>query len=650
VGKLLLVVGAGLGGLALCTKIQSVLSPTAVVASAPATAPVAGVASAYGTDNAPAVQALINAAAPTRTTLVFPANVGTGAFMFGTGLTLLSGTRLSGPGATLIAALGSNANNIGGCLFFVSQASDISPTLNADVQTGDAQVLLNTAAVKVGDTLLIAKQAGTLLSQLFTVQAIAGANPQTVTLDRAANAGIVAAGTRNVSYAAATAACSRITNPVTGVAIDGFTIKGRTHECFSFAGVTYSTVSNIVCDTSLGDADDHWFFTISGAYACRFTNLTVLKSDVVGFGVAGAELVNVDGFVFRGKTLGTSPAGINFNGAIACRVTNFSVTRCNVNILDINGIGCGFANGDVSDFTVFGTNHNGCTAPYLENLVYANTGQANFAAINIDSGTVGFSAKKVYIAGGGNGANLISDGSISAKWNQVTIVPNSDTATDQFVAAAFVGGGHTTIEGLSVVGGGTGRFTALQVKDLLNVANTVSVIGFDVAGNDTNAGGLPVVSIDETSNPTSKVFLRNGRISGQATTSCVQMGGGRIYADTVELLGPAINGLWVYQGTGGVVPTLRYRRVRWIGAFSGQTIRNDNSSFVNQGSLTLNGATPVAVSFTDMQPNESLRLTKCTNKNGSTAFDAPVVTDTPGTGSSVVSIANDTRIYSYEIA
>lgn len=646
VGKIIIVTGADTGGKTLCTTIAAVVSSTSVQTVAAAVTGVAGTTSAYGTDNAAAVQALINQYAPLNATIVFPANLGTGAYMFGTGLTLQSGTRLSGPGVTFIAALNSGVINAGGVLFIAVQQTDITPTLAANALVGDSVISLNGPLVAKGNTIVLAKLGGSLLAQSFIVRAVAGAAPQSVTLDRACNAGIISPGSSNISYTAGVAAVSRVTNPVTQVYIDGFTIKGRIHEGLDFAGVTQSVVSNILCDGSLGDAEDHWMLTVSGAFACRFQNIQFQNTDAIGFGIAGAESVYTDGFTYRGKS-GTATLAVDFNGAIACRVDKLAISRVVTAIADFGGINCGFSNGSISEFTTYGTNHSSCSSPYVESMTYVCTG--GNAMINIDSATVGFCGRKLYLAGGFNGMLMISDGSTSAKWQQIVIVPNSDTATDQFTAFGCVGAGHTTIQGLTVMAGGVGRYTALSVKDLLAVANTVTVDGFDLAGNDPNAGGLPVVSIDETATQTSKVFLKNGRINGQATTSCVQIGGGRVYVDTVELLGTAINGLWVYMGVGGALPTLRYERVRWIGAFT-LTLRNDNNSFVNKGSVTLNGATPVAISFTDLQPNEFTRLIKCTNKNGATAFDAPVVTDTPGTGSSVVSVAGDTRIYEYEIA
>lgn len=69
----------------------------------------------------------------------------------------------------------------------------------------------------------------------------------------------------------------------------------------------------------------------------------------------------------------------------------------------------------------------------------------------------------------------------------------------------------------------------------------------------------------------------------------------------------------------------------------------------NQGQIQLTGAVPVAVPYTDIRKNDVVRLALITKAGAGGTGLAPVLTVTPHVGFSLVSVANDTSTWAWEV-
>lgn len=644
-GKIVLIPQADANHNQLCTHIVGpfVDAHTVNVADA-ATFAVAGGPFAYGTDNAAASNALISASSLLTTGSVeinWPPTPSNRGYLYRTGMQLFAGTRLRGYGANIIGALNSASFDGTGLLFWNQSGNDgASIPLHATVPIGSSSIQIDGAVTK-GSRIVIVTSPGNGLDGTYQVLGVSGAAPQTVTLDRSTLQTFAATGTT----------IDTLTTPCDNMAVSGFTIMGRATRYMEMADTWHSTFRDLtfdcrllgtVCTPSLAQGSSILFGNDGASYGSNWSDIEVLGS-ATGVAFEGAESCAMDGFRF--DALGTAQfaatAAFDFNQCYASTLSNFTIAGAFNGVVIEGSFACTATLGVISNIV---NNAYVLNASTKSTIRSCRALSPMLSAIQEDRFCVGTVVEDYYFTGGGTGAAvLVSAAGADATWNTIYFVPNSANAGDVFIGLVFLGAGVTRVRGLTVVGGGVGRCLAVGVRDDNAVSPTVLIDGFDI----TSLGDQGAILIQASA--TTRVMLRNGKAKqGNGAAQVIASNGGITDIDDTTVVGTAAQGIYSF----GATATFRLGdNIIFSGSFTTH-VRVD-SGFCNRFAtgldvpltVTLNGATPVLVPYPDLQTGERLELVSVANKNGATGSDFPVVTDTPGTGSSVVSVVTDTRIW-----
>ena len=518
---------------------------------------------------------------------------------------------LSGNGSRIVQSLVYSGVDPFNAAFACAPVTTVTTTLAANVTVGGRTI--STVASIAAGTIVCVMRSGLRALYYKTVGAPVGAGPYTITLDR----NIVEAfllGDNVVS-------CS---SQPQFLRIHDFKMSGTGDRYIELAGAEHSIVKDIHFDATDG--------ILGAGGVCA-------SYDIGGFDNVFDHLV--------------ADAGGNCNTGAWLESNEASVIR-NCNLGGFTGRGAGMADcwsSAIKGGTYYGSQYGcfmnsdggavGCYDCVVESVTCSDntntgigiTGPSHRCRIininahrNVNAG--------IYISGAGNGNQIQGascHGNAYGIWfaagtnSQISDIDCQDNTTNDILLQTGVNGRNITCKGAApknIYASGAIRVNLSG----LNIENTAAA-GSGYRGIFGDAAA--VVNIEDS------YITSAGQgvcITGAGTTA-------RIHHSRVDSA--------TYQTVVYNTSILRIGAgVRITGA--GSMYYQSATAERNVGSLTLNGATPVAIAFADITAVDQVTLTP-TAINGATAQQDPVVTITPGTGFSVVSVANDTRIMQYKI-
>lgn len=655
VGKVMLIPLAGVAGAPLVTTIVAFVSTTDVTVGTPATTPVVAGPAAWGTDNGTAIQNAINAtagpaayASGTGVTIYFPGpfgsapdiGSGTGMYLVGPqgGSSLKNGTRLYGPGATIITALDTVASGPVGVLFsYFNVASGPSLTLSANTNPGDHTISVNGGTFQKGNYLTIrdpainANQGGTYLVLSANV-----ANPQTVTLDRG----------MGFPYVAATAGVQLLASgPEQHLRIEGFTFTGTCSRTIELSDARFPVLFNLRWDDVVAAPTN---------LPCAFDNFTfgglAEKIDVLGGNgpsFEGCDSCTLSGFTYEGRQAANAP-GFSISDGYNNVIEKFSISGAGTGTSGISAFvqlpstsilgnpALTIRDGSITACLGQGV-LNGGTAPILlERVSILNCATAGVTG---NPGPVWLKGCTIQRNAGGacnlSGAgSSIDDSDLS--FNGAT---NADTCDGAIIAATCALRNVTIQPDPNAVN----NHVCLFVTNALGTDFDVQIEGGVIALGGANAG----VGLASAGGANAHVHVRGTRFTqAQANSIAIEQASGVTDVSGCDIVGSGGGGDFGFFIAGG---TLRYKgtRIRGVAApyhFVG--------GFVNQGqTVQANGAAAVAVPWPDLQAGEmpKLNVTTQPTAGGIAAVGALLVALTPGTGFSITSVAGNNAVYQYEV-
>lgn len=648
VGKVFVFPGAGVGAVPLVGSITGVISATDARLSVTASTPVAANGTfAWGTDNAAAYQAGINATAG-QAILYCPAGI----YLFASGFSMIAGASIFGPDAEWVAALPpSLVIDTAHVLVSYNPAFGASTTPTALIPAGAKSfTVVSAAGMSVGTWLLI-NDSAQALGMLTQITAIVGT---TVTIDRA---------TIN-SFALASTTVTIVTAPPSDTSIEGPTITGSGSyniyvQATPLAEFIDVTVTDDVCAPSAVGFNCNPF-----TYRLKFKDITVRGPK--GLIVDSTESVSLKGYTYQGHNvslLGTD-AGLVLSCCNATEVEDIAIHEANISlfITQLNNLGTpqfttnglSVIGGDISGGLA--TAHaaivvnDGARGLLLEELVVTGNAGPGLDA-DTDNGTVQVSSC-VITQNGDVGAVVSADQSVI--FESCDLSNNTPNVATNAVCLLGAGGGvFGTVIALrdcvcDFAGTGGGGQAGI-------VCNTSSGTDYEIEIDNlvmskTGVAGFGIF-LSGTAPSTIRLRLRGGRITmGTAVDTAVIANTGVIIAYDTTIVGPSPGASTGFSLFGGNTPTLRYKHVHFQSVTAPVVLAVN--CYANQGQTVIAaGAAVVPVPWPDLQTGEmpKLEVVALPGAGGFAAISPILVALTPGTGFSIQGVAGNTATYQYEI-
>lgn len=630
VGKTVLLAGAGNAGgtVPLITTILAVLSPTQVTLAATALHTVSGAQLVYGTDNGTAIQKAINAASAMSSALAHGCSVTVvvpaGAYVCGTGISCVTGTRLRGYGATLIGAQPSNAFDATGTLLVGVGTFGAAIPLAANVSRGAKTVTIN-GTVSIGQTIILYDNQ---LGGRYQVTNVSGASPQTVTLDRALS----------YSFQSATTNVYVMQTLVDDVMIEGFTIGGWCGaRYFEFTPARNIELKDVTFVGTWGTTIDRVGGFDSFSYDVRMNHVRVI-GQTNGIAYENCEWPAVIGYEFDalGVAQQSQAYGLEMTNCANGMLSSFSIHGAYNGIAIVaqqppsytpGSLGCTVRDGQITECSNYGAlldNDESVTIDSVRVYGCASVGVAvgpGANALKIVRCTVQANA------GGGIQQSVQTSAAIKPLVIRDTDVSFNTGFGIQCFGSAFLSGITSQ--------GATGATTSeIIISDGQGGTPEVILDGFDITANNN---AIEVVG----TSPHARI--RNGRAQAgtgwygvlfQPSTS------GRLSIDhtTVTQAGAGSTGIYTQAGTS--------LRLGPNNDFGGCTTPTNINGATSKGTVIANGTTGVSIAFPDAKATD--RLVFALHTIGGTVGH-PKYTTTPGTGFTFTSDASDTSTWEYTV-
>jgi hypothetical protein len=633
VGKVVLVVGAASGGTDLATTIASFTSATQVQLTIAAGATLSGVTWGYGSDNTSRLSAALAAISGTGGTLIIPA----GQYMFGgfIDFSLLNNLTVSGYGATLIAAIPGAPGS--GSIFFRG-GSVLGPNLalNANVAANQRTFQMQTGApLSVGQTVeLNAGETGAI----YTVTAVAGSSPQTVTVDRVILFPyLLVAGARvNV-----------VTSLITRVFIQGLTFVGACEWYIKIRGVTNSFTRDCSFLATISFASTGAF--LLSEFSFNWGVDSVYVNGPTGAGMTSCEQCWLTRYTFTGTPNSPFAAahGFQFLECANCGMQDFDINGATATGVFIDqlasqpnipyDVGVTLANGFIGACATFGVSENGYYT-LIDTVLIVGNGSSG---ITLGAASENPKISRCRILNNGN-VGISNNAGISTGTGATIfdcLIANNTADVASSVSGIVSQGPLLYIIGCQIVGlaAAAGKFCLGWSDQGFTFGCTTIVDDCDLLVSGTSTGASIVQT---TGSPSSIISNTRLRFNGGASFvgSGINNLNGKMQLDNVQvqLLASTVPGQGLATAAGSLT------RINQNCNFDGCTTPVSMGGFCNRSingssnanSVTLNGTTPVNYGFTDTKSTDRVQLILRTR--GSTAGNGAVlVAITAGTGISL---------------
>lgn len=620
-GKVVLIAGAAAGPTDLATTIATFVSPTQVTLTVAAGVTVSNATWAFGTNNTAALTAGLAAINGTGKTLVVPP----GQYIFGSPAdwSTYSNLTLSGYGATFIAAMPGTLNSLfgGGSLV----GPDLA--LSADVSNNQRTFQLSTGApLSVGQTITL--NAGELGST-YTVTAVAGSSPQTVTVDREI---------LFIYKLSAGARVNVVTSLVTKIGIQGLTFTGSCTNYVKIRGVTNSFIRDCSFLDTIGSASNTPLFLSLFSFNWHVDNVYVHQP--ADSGMASCEQC----WVTRYTSIG---AGFQILNSANVGLQNFSISKAVGSGITIDQlasaagvpytVGVTVADGLIGGCAVSGITENGFYTLIDNVLIVGNVG----SGIVLGSASEGPKVSRCRIVKNGSTGINNSAGIVTGTPATVVdcyIADNTKEPTSSASCIVTVGA-SLYILGCQLVPDRSLSFAGFSVQSSdqgFTFGCTCIIDNCDILV----PGGLGAAFVQQTNNPLSIITNTRIRFSGGAgvATSGLNNLNGRMIVDNIQCV--QLSGTTGTTGLGAsagsltrIGPNCDFDGCSTPVSIAGFCNRSINGS-ANANSVTLNGTTPVNYGFTATKSTDRVQLILRT-RGATPGNGAVLVAITAGTGISL---------------
>jgi parallel beta-helix repeat protein len=579
-------------------------------------------------DAGPAIQIAINTLAGTGQSLWFQA----GTYLIKTALTVPSHTLMWGaPGVIFNQQLpaGSTATSTTFYAAPVFLSGPGSSTTLAGNNAPGALTISSTASVAVGQLIQLSNAATNLFVRYYRVTNVAGSGPFTLTLDRPV-----------IDQWQAGDRILLTTSQPTDIRLygNGMVITGTGDRYWEMFGGLRCVIDGVTVDSSLGSLSANVAVCMDlGSRDCLVSNLKVDVGSTARTGISLAS--SEDCLAINSRVKNATGSGFEIDDSDASYVIDCEAFNCQIGVtFSSNGgsIGC-------ADCGAIGGSYNS----------------------NSNSGV---------LVASGSSRTVIQ--SISTKFNavygvrdDVTGGPTTGTTCTNVASIGnatgflFVGPGWS-INGCSV-GGNSVEDVLTNVEGAIDGLTGIGCTG-SAAGIFLNAGAyearLSNVSLQSSTNGWIGVNMGTGGVRAYCTNVHVEMDGtaSRAFvaaANAVACLthvhatGTGVAGTIGWDGQSG--STVRIGPGVDFSTFGNNAWANIGGAHISRGQVTLNGATPVDVTWPDIVAptsanlgGDSVALTLVTAVGTGVA---PTVSITSKTKFTVTGAAGDTSTYAYAI-
>lgn len=548
--------------------------------------------------------------------------MGYGTWLCKTAGTLVSGANIEcAPGVTIVSSLTPNGDGTTECVFKTAAnssgnpANSISTTLAANTILGSFTVS-TTAALNVGDYFYISNDNATNVFQQFKVLKVSGSGPYTITTDvpvMYADA-FLASGSHVVTFV-----------PSEDIVLNGNNaiITGTGNRCFEFTLSRNCKIRNFKITTASGVFTNIICSFDVGAYNCEFENMNVSGGKALAGTVAQAAIALESNYGSRiiNSRAADSAVGFYVTDCRGCTIEN-PLAEYNTSNLSLTVDGTG-VNGSRYCHVMGGTLSAGgygahvFASPYntfVGTKFIGNTTNGSYVDNRTGSG-YGVGGKVDFIGclytsnkGSTGGAGSLSD----VEYTDCNWVEDGYGGASIYVAA-----GNATIDG------GKTSFS-------IDSANT----GFGIYAITTGKVKVNNFRIDLPASPTNGmdgIICQSGSANSRLELSNVTCTGGKF-------------GLYIYSTSG------TYRRGANVSFESATTPVTLNSNPASYGTVTLNGATGVDITFADAKTEDLDKFVLTRKTAGGTPGAPPLVAVTVGSKFTVTGIALDTSVYYWSLS
>lgn len=566
------------------------------------------------TDNSTAFQTAVNAISGTGLVLYIPA----GTYRFTHPLVLPSAITIQGdPQATLVQAMTPSGGQ-NQTIFYSQYTIQGSATTLAANNTPGTSTLSVTASMPVGQLFRLSNASTDLIVRYYTVNAISGTGPYTVTVDRAVTNQWASAD--HVQPMSAQPTDIRVIG--NGMHVTG--TGDRYWECY---GCLRGYVEGIVV-TPTGGTLPNGSIAMSmdlGSRDSRFVNDIV---DCGGGPDTGLALEsNEASSIFNSRVYNAHQAAIDVYDSTAAYVIDSHAWNSgtgialNADATSVGCVDCGVIGGSYNANSSTGVLIAGPATGASVVGVSANYNAAFGIQMNTTAGTP-VATRLSNVRAVGNPTGILANGS---GWVIDTADVSGNSTSGLNITTGGTAGNVTTVGGTGTAGifVGTGTF----VVDLANLTLQSSLNGW--TGIDVTGTG-------------NRVHVTNAHIQLDGTSSRGIINSGIVYATKVRVDGAGVSGTIGFYNNAS--STLRENDGCDASTFGGNAFFFAGGAFASRGTVTANGTTAVSVSFPDLKANEKVWITPTT-----VAGTNPFVTKTAGTGFSITSTSGDTQVYDYQV-
>ncbi len=530
-----------------------------------------------------------------------------------------NGLQLKGsPGVTIISTMTFTGTQR--AVFHRQPVISAPNTTLAANNTPGATTLSTVATVAVGTTIRVQILTG-LRVRYFSVLAVSGSGPYTLTLDRPC---LDQFSTGDLVDAADQTKDIKILGggmKITGTGDRAFELWGalRCHVEDVHVVPDSGSFTDVIASFDLGNRLSFWNRCSADGGG--------ISTD--GFAIEGGEhSAIIDCYVRRLKT-DTAGAAYHVSNANGCSIVRCHATDCNFGAF----IG------------TQGDNLGG-----LDNSVIGGSYYGNIRGVSVGHG------KRTHIIGVSSCNNSLYGIEVTQSQIALDTLISNCFASNNTQAGFNVEAGNkrTVISNCSANNNGGSSFRILDECDLVNVradggtlamvvsglgaSSVVRVRNFEFTSTSTWAG------VQVTGSSAGRVMLDGGKLT---TTGTGSIGVQHLSANVVVLSdveGSGGSGSYGYAGVSGAT-LRRHGRVDFSGYPTAISI--DAAGYSNIGTVTLNGASAVDYNFADIKATDPVRLTRKTA--GGTPGPSPTFVVTAGTKVAVTGTSGDTSVYEIQI-